>query len=99
MPRKPRTAAQKAARSKAQEKGVTVRLDTVAHVRAEQGRLYRMLFSPKRALKSRADYDRARRALIDIRETLLAEAGTPVPGGTVVTNNTLVVPAGLPRTD
>lgn len=73
-------------------------LTSLAVVRAEQARLYRMLYSQTRRL-SNDDWKRAKSILIDIRDTLLAQAGKAIPGQSFVTNNTLVVSGGLQRSD
>jgi hypothetical protein len=79
------------------ERAASVRLDTLERVLAEQGRLYRMLFSPVQKL-TKADWTRARYILIDARDTLVAKATEGKPPGPIVNNNTLVVSNSLPRT-
>jgi hypothetical protein len=90
-----------AMRASLNEPARLIKLHNLQLVREEQTRLYRMLYAQEMRL-SKDQWDRARQILIDVRNTILAESGKSLPGTNVtasITNNTIMVAAGLQRTD
>lgn len=76
-----------------------VHLDTLDMVRREQGRLYRMLYSKKGTKLTPMEWDRGRKMLQDIRDTILAIQGKALPAQGGVTVNALMVSGGLRSAD